>query len=73
MEPIDKWESGYKEYFASVDPATGIDQATGTYINIMNYDYESLYPGVFKIYKPDSETEEKIPTLNESRIKEIKP
>ena len=69
MEPIDKWENKwegrFKEYFASMDPATG------TYI--INYDYASLYPSVFKIFNPSSETEEKIPTLNESRLKEIKP
>ena len=66
MEPIDKWQDVYfKEYFASTDPATG------SYI--INYDYGSLYPNVLKIYNPGSETEEKIPTLNESRLKPIKP
>ena len=66
MEPIDKWKDVYfKEYFASADPATG------SYI--INYDYGSLYPNVLKIYNPGSETEEKIPTLNESRLKPIKP
>ena len=65
MEPIDKWEAGFKEYFASADPATGE--------YIINFDYGSLYPSVLKIYKHPSEPEEKTQTLNESRLKEIKP
>jgi len=60
MEPIDKWKDGYKEYFASIDPATG---ASYTYTwKTFNYS-----PWLSK------EKEEKTPTLNESRLKEIKP
>jgi hypothetical protein len=61
MEPLDKWTSELGGYFVSVD----------TYIE--NYDFSSLYPNVVRVYRPDSEPEEKTPTLNESRLKEIKP
>jgi hypothetical protein len=61
MEPLYKWESKLEDYFVSID----------TYIE--NYDFSSLYPNVVRVYRPDSEPEEKTPTLNESRLKEIKP
>jgi len=61
MEPLEKWRSKLEDYFVSID----------TYIE--NYDFSSLYPNVVKVYRPDSEPEEKTPTLNESRLKEIKP
>jgi len=62
MEKLTKWESKLEDYFVSID----------TYIE--NYDFSSLYPNVVKVlYRPDSEPEEKTPTLNESRLKEIKP
>ena len=63
MEPIDKWKDGFKEYFASVDPATG-----------KSYTYTTQW----KTFKYSSwmsieEEKEKTQTLNESRLKEIKP
>jgi hypothetical protein len=58
MEPINKWEETYKTY-CSYDPAT----------NYYTFDY-----GKFKFHHPESESEEeKIQTLNESTLKEIKP
>ena len=61
MEPLDKWESKLEDYFVSINTS------------IENYDFSSLYPNVVKVYRPDSEPEEKTQTLNESRLKEIKP
>jgi hypothetical protein len=61
MEPLYKWENKLEDYFVSIN----------TYIE--NYDFSSLYPNVVRVYRPDSEPEEKTPTLNESRLKEIKP
>lgn len=41
---------------------------------IINFDFASLYPFLVKENTdPISNFEEKIPTLNESRMKEIKP
>jgi hypothetical protein len=57
METTNTWEEIYKSY-CSYDPAT----------NYYTFDY-----GKFKFQQPDSELEEKIPTLNESRLKGIKP
>jgi hypothetical protein len=62
MEPIDKWTEGFKEYSASLDPATR------TYI--MNRDFASLYSS---ITVSGSEPEEKTPTFNEPRLNPIKP
>jgi hypothetical protein len=61
MEPLYKCENKLEDYFF--------------YINtpIENYDFSGLYPNRVRVYRPDSEPEEKIPTLNESRLKEIKP
>jgi hypothetical protein len=59
MEPIDIWEETFKKYYITVDPAT----------NYYTFEY-----GKFKFYQSGAEDrEEKIPTLNESRLKEIKP
>jgi hypothetical protein len=52
-----------------MEPANKLED----YVYIQNYDFSSLYPNVVKVYRPDSEPEEKTPTLNESRLKEIKP
>jgi len=59
MEPIDIWEETYKKYYITVDPAT----------NYYTFGY-----GKFKLYQSEAEgREEKIPTLNEARLKPIKP
>lgn len=57
METTNTWEEIYKSY-CSYDPAT----------NWYTFDY-----GKFKFQQPDSELEEEIPTLNEARLKEVKP
>lgn len=57
METTNTWENIYDIYL-NYDPAT----------NYYTFDY-----GKFKFQQPDSELEEKIPTLNESRLKGIKP
>jgi len=63
MEPIDKWKEGYKEYFSSIDPATGTCYTYTTQWKTFNY----------SPWMPIEEEKEKTPTLNESRLKEIKP
>jgi hypothetical protein len=63
MEPLDKWIDGYKEYFTSKDPATG------TY-----YTYTIEWKTAnYSAWMPIEEEKEKTQTLNESRLKEIKP
>ena len=62
MEPINKWEEGYKEYFASIDPATGTC-----------YTYTTQWKTFKYSTWMSKEKEERTPTLNESRLKEIKP
>ena len=58
MEPIDIWKETYKKYYVTVDPAT----------NYYTFDYSG-----FKVYKSEAEErEEKIPTLNETRLNPIK-
>jgi hypothetical protein len=61
MEPLYKCENKLEDYFF--------------YINtpIENYDFSGLYPNIVRVYRPDSEPEEKTKTLNESTLKEIKP
>ena len=49
-----------------------LDQVIIKHLEMFDLDFASLYPSVFKVFKPDSESEEKIPTLIESRLKEIK-
>jgi hypothetical protein len=66
MEPLDKWKDGYKEYFASLDPATG------TY-NLYTTDWKTVKYSWTTWESIQNEKEEKTPTLNESRLKEIKP
>jgi hypothetical protein len=57
MEPIDTELSKSEKYSA-----------------IINFDFASLYPFLVKENTdPIPNFEEKIPTLNESRLKEIKP
>jgi hypothetical protein len=58
METKNTWEEIYKSY-CSYDPAT----------NYYTFEY-----GKFKLYQSEAEDrEEKIPTLNESRLNQIKP
>jgi hypothetical protein len=58
MEPIDKWKDGYKEFFSSIDPATGASYTWKT------FNYSS--------WMSIEEKKEKTLTLNESRLKPIK-
>jgi hypothetical protein len=68
MKKIDTWISEIGDYFVSVDPGTGLDS---TYAKLWKaYGYPE-----YSIWMAKEETPEKgkIKTLNESRLKEIKP
>lgn len=63
MEPIDianVWEKLTKEHWVYSDPKEW---------EIVDFDFSSLYSSIDLTREPE---EEKIPTLNEARLKEIK-
>ena len=65
---IDTWISEIGDYFVSVDPGTGLDS---TYAKLWKaYGYPEYSTWMAKEETPEKE---KIKTLNESRLKEIKP
>jgi len=66
MEPLDKWMGELGDYFVSVDPATGTYYAYNREWKTAKYSW-TLWESM------QNEGEEKTPTLNESRLKEIKP
>jgi hypothetical protein len=68
MKKIDTWISEIGDYFVSVDPGTGLDS---TYAKLWKtYDYTKYSTW---LTEENPLEKEKTKTLNESRLKEIKP
>jgi hypothetical protein len=73
MKKIDKWISELGDYLVSIDPATGLDSSYkfSSYEELWKtYDYTKYSTWLTEEETPEKE---KTKTLNESRLKEIKP
>jgi hypothetical protein len=65
---IDTWISEIGDYFVSIDPGTGLDSTYAKLWKAYGYpEYSTL------MTEEETPEKEKIKTLNESRLKEIKP
>jgi hypothetical protein len=68
MKKIDKWINEIGDYFISIDPGSDLDSS---YEKLRKaYDYTKYSTWMIEEETPEKE---KIKTLNESRLKEIKP
>jgi hypothetical protein len=74
MKKIDKWINEIGDYFISIDPGSDLDSSyeklrkAYDYTSVVDYTKYSTW-----LTKEETPEKEKIKTLNESRLKEIKP